>query len=1102
MSEEGASNEVEETEVIEVPVSQEGAADLSSGPIAWMAKNSVAANLLMFALVIGGLAIGNGIKQEVFPEFDMDWITIMVPYPGASPSEVEQGIVLAVEEAVRPIDGVKQVVSSSRESGGSIYVELLAGADSQEVISDIKNAVDRIAFFPEDAERPVIGMMSNRREVISLALHGEHSADELKKQAEYLRDALLQHEDITQVDVTGLPPREIAIEISRNTLRAHGLTLDQVAQQVRSSSRELPGGSMKTSGGEVLLRTDERRDAGSELAGIPMIQTGTGVAVTLGELATIRDDFADSDESATFQGEPAILVKAYRVGDETPVTVADGAREVMAVFQDKLPKGMSLGVLKDRSEMYRQRIDLLMRNAYMGLFLVLMILGLFLEIRLAFWVTLGIPISFCGALLFMPFMGVSINMISLFAFIVTLGMVVDDAIIVGENIYYFRQKGLPLLDAAVRGAREVAQPVCFSILTTMAAFSPMFFVPGFSGKLFGVIPAIVITVLGMSLVESLWVLPAHLAHQSERPKGGVLALLYTVCGMLAMVFRPVIWVFDRSRIFCSGGLERFIKGPYSRLLHRLLRYRYLTVASGLVFLLLTFGWIGGGWIAFTFMPKIESDRVIAKATLPIGVPVERTKDLERRMVDAARATFSELGGEGSSRGIYTQLGKGIPTGGPVGMVRDQPGGHLANVQVRLVSSGDRDFTAQAFAERWRGKVGEIPGVETLTFSSSMMHGGGATIHIRLSHDEVRVLESAAEELAEELGTYAGVTDIDAGFSPTKPRLDLKLTPEARSLDVTAQSLGRQVRSAFFGSEALRLQRGRDEVKVYVRLPEEERRSIHDLESMMVRTPRGGEIPLGVAAKVTEGRADTFITRHNGKKVIDVTADIEASLASADEVMAKVISEKLPVLMGRYPGLGWSLDGQKAEQQQTMKSLVFGFLLSMLVVYGLLAIPFKSYVQPLVVMSAIPFGMVGAVIGHIFMGFNISVISMMGIVAVSGVVVNDSLVLIDAANRYRAEGRSTFDSIHAASLRRFRPILLTSLTTFGGLLPMIFETSLQARFLIPMAISLGYGVLFATFIILGLVPAFYLIVEDGLYLAGTNDEAPPMAGVEPTVEYAA
>jgi multidrug efflux pump subunit AcrB len=1079
-----------------------GLTGLHRGAIAWMAKNSVAANLLMVGLVVGGIAIGSNIKQEVFPEFDMDWVTISVPYPGASPTEVEQGIILAIEEAVRPIDGVKQVVSNSREGGGAVYVELLAGADAQEAIGDMKNAVDRIASFPEDAERPVIGMMSNRREVISLALHGNHDKELLKVYAERLRDALLQHEEITQADITGLPDREIAVEISRASLRAHGLTLDGVARNIRASARELPGGSMKTTGGEVLLRTDERKDVGGELASIPVIHTADGVAVTLGEIADIKDGFAESDESASFQGEPAVLIKAYRVGDETPMSVAGAAREVMETFRQTLPPTVSVGVLQDWSEMYRQRIDLLMRNAYFGLILVLLILGLFLEIRLAFWVTLGIPISFFGALLFMPFLGVSLNMISLFAFIVTLGMVVDDAIIVGENIYHFRQRGFPILEAAIRGTREVAQPVCFSILTTMAAFSPMFFVPGFSGKLFGVIPAIVITVLAISLIESLFVLPAHLGHQREKPKGGILALLYRLGGLLAVLFGPVIWVFDRARTFCSGGLERFIAGSYARGLHVALRHRYLTVASGVVCLLLVLGWLGGGWIAFTFMPKIESDRVVAKASLPIGVAVERTQKVEAQLVAAAQATFAELGGEKTSRGIYTQLGRGIPTGGPVAMVRDQPGGHLANVQVRLVQSGERDFTAQEFAQRWRSRVGEIPGVESLTYTSSIMHGGGATIHLRLNHDEVKVLEAAAQELAAELQTYTGVTDIDAGFSPTKPRLNLKLTPDARSLGVTAQDLGRQVRSAFFGVEALRLQRGRDEVKVYVRLPKHERESVHDLESLIVRTPRGGEIPLGVAAKVTEGRADTFITRHNGKKVIDVTADIEPSLASADEVMASVIREKLPKLMARFPGLGWSLDGQKAEQQATVKSLAFGFLLAMLVVYGLLAIPFKSYAQPLVVMSAIPFGMVGAVIGHIIMGFNISVISMMGMVAVSGVVVNDSLVLIDATNRYRADGMSTYDAIHAACLRRFRPILLTSLTTFGGLLPMIFETSLQARFLIPMAISLGYGVLLATFIVLGLVPAFYLIVEDGLYIVGVTEEAPPLAGQSDRIEEAA
>lgn len=1062
-----------------------------SGAIAWMARNPVASNLLMAVLVVGGLVVGSHIKQEVFPEFDMDWVAIQVAYPGASPVEVEQGIVLAIEEAVRALDGVKQTTSHSRSGAGSVFVELQLGANPQKVTTDLKNAVDRIQSFPRDAERPIVRLLTNRREVMSVALYGPVDQKALKALADEFRDRLVQHPLITQADVTGLPPTEISIEVPQAALRAHGLTLDGVASQVSKSALELPGGTVKTDAGDVMLRTDERRDLGHEFTDIPIVQGPGGTQVTLGDIATIRDGFAEVDQVSTFNGELAVVIKTYRVGDETPISVAKAVRETMEAFEAETPPTVRMGVLSDWSEAYRQRVDLLMTNAYLGLILVLLILGLFLELRLAFWVTLGIPISFCGALLFLPAQGVSLNMISLFAFIVTLGMVVDDAIIVGENIYQLRQKGRPWMTAAIEGAREVALPVTFSILTTIVAFAPLLYVPGFSGKLFGVIPLVVISVLAISLIESLLVLPAHLGHRFPTPKGGILRAVAVLLGGAALVLRPIIWAFDKARGVCCGGLERFIAGPYARVLQRALHQRYLTIAVGLVMLLATVGWIGGGRIAFTFMPRVESDRVIAKAMLPIGSPVTRTEAVERVLVRCAEDVFEELGGQSVfSRGIYTQLGKGMVTGGPVAMVRDEPGAHLTSVRVRLVPSAQRPFSAADFADRWRERVGELAGVDALSFTSDIMHGAGSSLDIRLSHREVATLQHASQALATELRTYDGVSDIDTGFSSTKPRIDLKLKPAARSLGVTVQDLGRQVRGAFFGAEAFRQQRGRDEMRVYVRLPRDERTSEYDLDSLLIRTPRGGEIPLGVAAEVKRSQADTSISRRDGRRVISVTAEVDRSVTTSQEVIASLTAGPLTSLPRRYPGLGWSFDGERREQQATMKSLGIGFAMAMLMIFGLLAIAFKSYIQPLVVMAAIPFGMVGAVIGHIIMGFNLSVISMMGIVAVSGVVVNDTLVLVDATNRLRAQGHSAFSAIHAASLRRFRPILLTSLTTFFGLLPIIFETSVQARFLIPMAVSLGYGVLFATFIVLGLVPSLYLITEDILWMLGLGAGAEP------------
>ena len=1058
------------------------------GPIEWMTRNTVAANILMVILVIGGLVIGSQVKQEVFPELDLEWIIVQVPYPGATPEEVEQGLLLSIEESVRGIDGVKRVVASASESVGAVYIEMLLSADGDKVLADVKNAVDRIQSFPAEAERPIVSQMSSKQQVMQVALYGDQDDRVLKELAEQLRDRLLQSDGVTQVELGATRATEISVEVDTETLRRYNLTLPQIAQKVRSTAVQLSAGVVKAKGGEVLLRTNERRERGIDFEDVAIVESPTGTRVTLGELGVVRDGFADEEKFAQYDGKPAVVVKAFRVGDETPVSVADATREVLESFRATLPPGVGVAIVRDQSLIFQDRMNLLLRNAFWGLIFVLLILGLFLKPSLAFWVTLGIPISFCGALLLMPLWGVSINMISLFAFIVTTGIVVDDAIVVGENIYEYRRRGLPPMKAAIAGAREVAMPVTFSIATTVAAFSPMLFVPGFSGQLFGVIPAIVISVLVLSLVESLFVLPAHLAHDFQMPRRGILRWVLRGVGVVMTLLKPVGWIFEQARTLFSGTLQWFIDKPYRQLLTVSLRWRYLTFAVGIATMALTIGYIAGGHIDFSFMPKIEGDRVVGRALLPFGTPREKTEEVQKRMIEAAKEVLDSHGGQAVYKGIYAQLGYGIPGGGPVSQSREQPGAHLTSVQIRLVDSGSRGFSAEQFTNEWRDAIGEIAGMDSLSFKSNLGGDAGAAIDFQLSHRDERTLHEAAEALAAELGSYAGVKDIDAGFSAGKPRLDFQLTPEGRSLGLTTIDVAQQVRAAFFGAQALRQQRGRDELRVYVRLPAHERKSLHTIEELLVRTPMGAEVPLGIAATVTSGRADTEIKRVDGRRVVNVTSDVDRNVTNAEKVVKQFREDSMPLIERRFPGLSWTIEGERREQAETLKSLGLGYLIALIVILAMLAIPFRSYIfQPLVVMTAIPFGLVGALIGHIIMGFELSVISMMGCVALSGVVVNDSLVLVVATNRFRDSGMGPFDAIRAACIRRFRPILLTSLTTFFGLMPMIFETSVQARFLIPMAVSLGYGVLFVTFIVLGLLPSLYLISEDVLYLLGMSAE---------------
>ncbi len=1015
----------------------------SHGPIAWMVHNRVTPNLLMLTMLIGGLFVSTRIKQEVFPEFDLDSVTVRVAYPGASPEEVEQGIILAIEEAIRGLDGIKEITAVAAEGSGSVTAELFEDADHQQIYQDIKQQIDRITTFPDDAEEPESTLNVHKREVLQIQLYGEVSEWSLRETAEYVRDRLLQQEGITQVDLFGARDYEIHVEVPQDSLRRFNLDLQAVAQTIRSSAVEVPGGKIETGSGELLIRIDERKDWAREFRHVPVITNPDGTYVLLEDIADVYEGFADTDNEATFNGRRAIGVGVYRIGDQTPISVSNAARDAMRIIETELPPGIDWVINRDSSDIYRQRLELLLKNACIGLVLVLLLLSAFLEFKLAFWVTMGIPISFLGGLLFLPSVDVSINMISLFAFIIALGIVVDDAIVAGENIYEYRQRGMGLIESAIQGTRDVAVPITFSILTNVVAFLPLYFVPGILGKVWRVIPMVVCTVFLISLVEALFILPSHLAHTRSE-------------GQVRLTRRMHGW----QQAF-SGLVGRFVTNVFGPFLKRCMDHRILTLAIGCAILIMTMGFIISGRLGFILMPRVESDRSVVTATLPYGSPIERAREVRHILLDAADRVISRSGGDRLSEGIFA-------------VIRNNE----IEVHLYLTDPDIRPISTAQLTERWRGEVGMIPGLESLKFQADRGGpGSGAALTIELSHRNINTLDLAGRTLADSLAEFTVVKDIDDGYTPGKQQLNFTMTPAGESLGLTARDLAAQVRSAFQGVEAIKQQRGRNEVTVRVRRPESERISEYDLEQMIVTTPAGRDVPLMQVAAVERGRAYTTIDRRNGRRTITVSADVEP-LGETSRVLQTLSRETLPQLVNLYPGLTCNYEGRQAEFRDSFQALQRGMLFALLVIYVLLAIPFRSYIQPIIVMCAIPFGIVGASLGHLIMGYNLSIISIMGMVALGGVVVNDSLVLINYTNQLvRREGISHYEAVYMAALRRFRPILLTTLTTFGGLAPMIFETSRQARFMIPMAISLGYGILFATAITLVIIPTLYMILED-------------------------
>jgi multidrug efflux pump subunit AcrB len=1031
--------------------------------IYWFTRNHVAANLLMVGVIVMGLSTWGTLKKEIFPETSIDAVAVRVPFPTATPEEVERGISVPVEEAIADVDGISRITSTSAPNLGLVVAEVESGYSVRSVMDDIKTRVDAIDNFPEEAEQPVLEELILNSEVLSVAISADTDERTLRVLAERFRDELTLLPEVTKVELKLTRPYEISIEVSEQTLRQRGITFDQVTAAVRGSSLDLPAGSVRTQGGEVLIRTEARRYSAADFAAITVITRNDGEKVTLGDIANVLDGFEEVDIESTFDGRRSMLATVYRVGGQDTLKVAEAVRTFIKDEAPRLfPEGLDLQIWKDDSVYLKGRLDLLGRNGATGLLLVLVVLSLFLRPALAALVTLGIPVAFLGAVMMMPWLGVSVNMISLFAFILVLGIVVDDAIVVGENVFHRIAQGEHPRTAAPAGTHEVGVVVTFGVLTTMMAFTPMLGLSGVSGKIWPNIPLIVIPTLAWSLLQSKLVLPSHLAllrPRSARRKGFTDGLLNAV----------------------DNTLQRFIRFVYTPALRLALRWRYVTLCVFLFLVTIIVGLVGTGWIKFKFFPDVEADVVIARVTLPEGVAFDSTRQAVRQIELASKELqrqYSERHGGPIIR--HTLASSGTQ---PFQQGFDQLAGapvatNLGEVTIELIPGADRAMAAAEVASRWRELTGPIPGALELSFQTQAA-GGGNAIDLEVSGNNIEEIEGAAQMIKDALANYRGVIDIADNNRPGKRELKLGILPEGESLGLRLADVSRQVRQAFYGDEAQRLQRGRDEVKVMVRYPESERQSISSISELRIRSADGAEIPFSSVAAFDYGRSASAIQRADRRRAIKVTADIDDTVegANANEVVASLVEDVFPKVRERFPAVQFGFHGEQKDQRQSVQEMSQKALLALLGIYVLLAIPLRSYIQPAIVMSVIPFGIVGAILGHVIMGLSLSIMSMCGVVALAGIVVNDSLVMVEFVNRERAAGHGLINAALQAGARRFRPILLTSATTFAGLMPMLFETDLQARFLIPMAVSLGFGVLFATVITLVLIPVVYLMLED-------------------------
>ncbi len=1024
------------------------------------ARNTVFANILLALLLVVGFLASRNMVRETFPEFSLDMITVSVVYPGADPEEVEEGICRKIEEAVEGIEGVKQYTTKAKENLATAMIEVKEGWDVQKVLDDVRTNIDAISTFPSDAEKPVIKELTLKDSVMLLSLGADMSEKRLKEWAEKVKDDLQQVEGISQVSLFGVRDYEIFIEVSEEKLQQYGLSFDQVASAVRRNNLNMGGGSIRTRGEELRLRTMGRKYTGKELASLVVMASAKGDVVTLDQVATIRDAFTEDPLGALVDGKPAVLINVFKTKEEDALQIAKATYEYVAKMNQSLPEGVNLTILYDSTDMLRARINLLVKNGIIGMIVVFLILYMVLNARLSFWAGMGIPISLAGALGILWGLGGTLNMVSLFGLILVLGVIVDDAIVVGEAIYVHRKNGESPLAAAVAGVSEVGMPVVAAVLTTIVAFVPLLYIGGIMGKFISILPVVVISSLSVSLVECLFLLPAHLSHLPD-PNRSLESM------------NPAARRLEGLHQKIARGMEWFVARIYTPFLRKTLRWRYISLATALALLMVVLGLVRGGVIKFEVFPDLDGFIMTAHVEFPSGTPAEVTrsalKKIDQALVRLADKTPT-ISGEPLVENRLTLVGQTLEE-----MPRSGP--NFGSVMAILLPSEKRGVHSKDLMVRWEKEIGTIAGVKSIRFMGLQTGPPGDPIEIWIQGEDMQRILNAADLLQKRLKRFEGVYQVRSDFSAGQNELRLELRPEAHFLGLTLEDLARQINSAFYGLEALRLQRGRDDVRVKVLYTSAERKSMEQLERLRIRTREGFLVPLSEVARLTFAPGYSTITRTDGLRRVAVSAGVDSKRANTSEILAELAANYFPKLLNRFPDLKIAVQGEQKKMRESFSSLEVGFPLGVLGIYVIIATMFRSYLQPFVILFTVPFGIIGAVMGHVAMGYKLSLMSIFGMVALSGVVVNDAIVLIERINENLAQGMGFKQAIIDGGSRRFRAIFLTTVSTVGGLAPLIMETDFQARFLIPMALSLAAGVTFATVLTLVLIPSLLTIVND-------------------------
>jgi len=1026
-----------------------------SSIIAWFLGNPVASNILMMFFILGGILSVSSMRTETFPTIDPRLITISVSYPGATPQEVSTSITKRAEEALIGVDGIKRISSKASEGRGTIKIELQDFANSDDVYSDVETIVNSLNNFPpENAQRPVITKVRVTPEVMTLALHGDIEEDSLKYWAETIEDELRQLPGVSLTNIDGIRNSQISVEISEFALRKYGLNFEDINTAIKSHSKDTPAGSIESNRGEVLLRVQDKKYTGFGLESVIVKHMSDGSVVTIGDIGKVIDGFDDVNLISKFNGEKSAFIQIKRSQSDDTLKVASIIKKYLS--EVKLPKGLKISVSNDETSVLKDRISLMLRNGILGFMLVFLILLIFLDLKLAFWTSLAIPISFLGGLMLMHQMGYSINMITLFALIVVLGIVVDDGIIIGESIFEAQSKDNSS-HAVMNGVNAVIAPVTIGVITTMAAFAPLIFSTGTLGQIIGVIPVVVISILFISLIEAYFILPSHLSNSTLWSSGYIAKIRD------AMTLR----------------LKYFVEVKFIPFVKKAMKFRYITLAIFMVILLLTLGLVKSGLVRFVFFPQIESNRITIEVTMVRGIPFSVTKTTLLKIEEAAMDVRNDIDknrNNSSFRSISVNIGS-ISTGNSPfkngGSTHDN---HLGEVRIQLVPSDFREYSSSEIESMIRKKIGNLTDVDNIAYKSSLI-GGEADISIELAYPNETTLSIIADELKAQMTNINGTREVADDLQDGKEEYVLKINEKGRAIGLTPAYLGKQLRNAYFGLESQRFQRDNSEIIVYIRYPKIERENLDTLQNMQIKLSDGKEVPLSSVAMIDKKTGFSEIKSVNGRQIIGVTANVNLDDTTPGAVISVLENEVLPRLKLKYPSLKYSFEGESREQKEDISTLGRNMTMALLIIYIILGAQLRSYLQPIIIMLSIPFGVVGAILGHILLGYDLTFISMFGMVALTGVVINDSVVLIDYINKQYLLGNSIYDSVISAIHRRFRPILLTTLSTSLGLMPMLLETSLQAQFLIPMVISLATGIVFATAIILLLVPCLVMVVED-------------------------